>query len=146
MTNWFKVLSETIENLERLGGYKVSFIFLFLCALISPGFLILFQYKRDVFMSLELLKLLMLSIGLSVPILLVSIVISGAVGNKFSYLNVVFSGSGLSLGYSYSSLFIAYICNVRFMFFLVILGMLVVFGCFQAWLDNRQSSQTKNEA
>ncbi|MEE3880029.1 hypothetical protein [Vibrio sp. YYF0003] len=146
MIKWFNNPTETIEALEKLGGYKVCFIFLFLCALISPGVLILFQYKRELFMSIESLKLLMLSISISIPIFLIGSVIGAAGREKFSFLDAAFSGAGLTLFYSYLALFLAYISGRPFVHFLILLGALLTFGCFQAVIKNKKLQGQDEEA
>ncbi|EIC2299086.1 hypothetical protein [Vibrio anguillarum] len=146
MIKWFNNPTETIEALEKLGGYKVCFIFLFLCALISPGMLILFQYKREVFMSLESLKLLMLSISISIPIFLIGSVIGAAGSGKFSFLDAAFSGAALTLFLSYLALFFAYILESPFVQFLIILGALLTLGCFQVLIKNKKFQGSEEEA
>lgn len=66
-----------ISDLEKISANKVTVYTLLILTLISPGLLFLFLYLRGLFLQLDVIKLIMLSVAISVPILLINVVITG---------------------------------------------------------------------
>ena len=61
---------DIIDQVKKLEAAHFVMSILGFVGAISPGLLILFLFKRDLFISLDLLKLILLSASLSLPIIL----------------------------------------------------------------------------
>jgi hypothetical protein len=59
---------DIIDQAKKLEAQHFVMSILGFVGVISPGFLILFIFKRDLFISLDVLKLILLSVSLSLPI------------------------------------------------------------------------------
>ena len=60
-------------ELEQLPTHRILIYFCIAAGLLSPGILFLFVFCRDIFMHLDVLKLLVLSAGIGLPLLLFNV-------------------------------------------------------------------------
>ncbi|WP_161419166.1 hypothetical protein [Vibrio cholerae] len=83
-------MSELIREIRKLSSHQVIYSLAFFAAIVSPGLLIIFTYKRELFLTLELFKLLMLSISISIPILACTILLSASDSDEQSFDKITF--------------------------------------------------------
>lgn len=62
-------MSEILKELKTLNEYHFVSLTIFLAAILSPGLLIIFHFKNELFFDLDTIKLLILAISISLPIL-----------------------------------------------------------------------------
>jgi len=59
-------------NLERIEPFKLFLYFLFIVSMICPTFLFIFLFFRDLFNALDIYRLLLLSIAITMPFILLN--------------------------------------------------------------------------
>ncbi len=59
-------------SLNKIKAYPAIIIFIFLCTIIVPGFLFMFAFKRELFLSLDLFRLSALALSISAPLLVIN--------------------------------------------------------------------------
>jgi hypothetical protein len=69
---------DVIDQVKKLEAFHFVASIVGFVGIISPGLLILFLFKRDLFISLDLIKLILLSVSLSLPIILFNLFLWGA--------------------------------------------------------------------
>lgn len=62
-------MSEILKELKTLEEQHFVVFIGFLAAILSPGLLIIFHFKNDLFFDLDTIKLLLLAVSISLPIL-----------------------------------------------------------------------------
>jgi len=63
---------DIFEQIKKVEAYDLIKLLMGFVGVVSPGLLILFLFKRDLFISLDLMKLVLLSASLSLPIVLLN--------------------------------------------------------------------------
>ncbi len=109
-------------NLKDIGEEPVATFFLNLILLITPGMLLIFYFHRDIFLTLDILKLILLSISFIAPFIIVNIIfvifvdfkrnISKA-GDTFMYFSLGLWAAAFSF---FVSFLISYILKLSFEF------------------------------
>ncbi|EGU30872.1 hypothetical protein VIBRN418_16336 [Vibrio sp. N418] len=104
-----------------MSSYQVIYSLAFIAAIVSPGLLMIFIYKRDLFLSLDVIKLLLLALSLSMPILIGTILLSAYDSTGQSFDKLTFYGYFLSLLVAYPPLLFSYLAGFPFPTFVIIL-------------------------
>ncbi|ODZ32762.1 hypothetical protein BBM38_15695 [Vibrio parahaemolyticus] len=114
---------ESITNfIKGLNEYQASFFTLFLVALFTPGTLIMFMFQRDLFISLDTVKLILVCVSISFPLIIVGSVpiayefkFEGA--ETLPFMETTFAGAFVSLMSCTVSIFVAYCFSLNFLYF-----------------------------
>lgn len=150
-----KDLFDSFEKLQIKSALGLSMLFF---SVLAPGFLVVFMFKDDAFYSLDVIKLIILSVAIASPGVLIPFFISlisyAVLKNNHPTANITNLGSPLSwyLSHAFSNavnmyliIFICYIFSLSFkvflwMFFVSIL-LMVVFDIYamlkRAWSSDR---------
>lgn len=67
-----------ISDIEKVSANKISVYTLLILTLICPGLLSIFLYQRELFLQLDVIKLTMLSVSISAPILLINSILGAS--------------------------------------------------------------------
>lgn len=73
---------DIIDQVKKLEAFHIAIFILGFVGIVSPGLLVLFLFKRDLFLSLDFLKLMFLSISLSLPIILCNFFLMGPISDN----------------------------------------------------------------
>lgn len=68
-------MNEILKELKSISAFHLVTSVTFMASIISPGILILFQFKRELFLELETIKLLVLAISISLPVIFASVLL-----------------------------------------------------------------------
>ncbi|ENM5816273.1 TPA: hypothetical protein ACGFXT_003386 [Vibrio cholerae] len=134
-------MSELIREIRNLSSHQVIYSLACFAAIVSPGLLIIFTYKRELFLTLELFKLLMLSISLSVPILACTILLSASDSDEQSFDKITFFGYFISLILVYPTLFFSYMLKLPFSNFAIALIVLYLGLSVITWFDRKRNNK-----
>lgn len=136
-------MSELIREIRKLSSHQVIYSLAFFAAIVSPGLLIIFTYKRELFLTLELFKLLMLSISISIPILACTILLSASDSDEQSFDKITFFGYFISLILVYPTLFFSYMLKLPFSNFVIVLIVLYLGLSVITWFDRKRNNEKK---
>ena len=73
---------DIIDQVKKLEAFHFAVVILGFVGTVSPGLLVLFLFKRELFLSLDFLKLILLSISLSLPIILCNLFLVGPISEN----------------------------------------------------------------
>src|SRR4051812_39403579 len=79
-----------LSELEKIKDATFGAVFLCLTLLIAPGFGLIFIFKRELLIQLDIIKLVILSISIQMPFLLTNFVVA-AMNEKSPSSNTVFN-------------------------------------------------------
>ncbi len=68
-------MNEILKELKGISAFHLVTSVTFLASIVSPGVLLVFQFKRELFLELETIKLLLLSISISLPVIFASVLL-----------------------------------------------------------------------
>ncbi len=113
---------------------------------ISPGLLIVYLYKPDLFIGLDAFKLLLFSLALSMPVVFINILVCNSLRKVgVSNINVGIVALFLASIALYPSILVGYLFQLPFRDFLkVLLAMEVFTTGFMIW-DGRADSDTNKK-
>ena len=115
-----------IEDLKNIEIQHFAVYCLIFLSIMAPGLLIIYLFKIQIFLSFGVLKLMLFSIALSLPIPTLNTFISGTIDkddgadvDNHVLLNIIFSFVGL-----YAAILIAYLWGLTFKELLITIGVL----------------------
>jgi len=113
---------EDLKNLNRNQTLTTIFGFL---GVLAPGFLIIYLYKPDLFLSLDTIKLLIFAVSLSGPIFVINMIflMNTPPDTKNQYVSAII-GLFLAAIILYFGILAAYLFTLSFKVFLSIIGVL----------------------
>ncbi|WP_433915711.1 hypothetical protein [Vibrio vulnificus] len=136
-------MSDLIQEIKSLSSHQIIYSLAFSAAIISPGLLIIFTYKRELFLNLDLIKLLMLSVSLSVPIIVCATLLAVYDTDEQSLDKITFFGYFISLILVYPTLFSAYLLSFSFKTFSFMLLGSYLGLFFMTWFNKKSSTLKK---
>jgi hypothetical protein len=111
-------------NFDKIKAFSAATFLQLICGVIVPGFLFLFIFKRDVFLSLDFFRLTTLAISITVPILIVNgiIVLISLINDNKEFqddnafhraiASTIYIGSALTIPVIYIPIIIGYFFNL----------------------------------
>ncbi|HZW86024.1 MAG TPA: hypothetical protein VFF41_01035 [Gallionella sp.] len=114
---------DILEQIKKVEAHDLVKIVTAFVGVISPGLLTLFLFKRDLFVSLDLMKLVLLSASLSLPIVLLNYFLlsiipsakksTNEISEKRFILANLFTASLMSATFFYGALVVAYFLGFK---------------------------------
>ena len=136
-------MSELIREIKSLSSHQVIYSLAFITAIISPGLLIIFTYKRELFLTLDIFKLLLLSVSLSVPILICTLLMAAYDSDGQCFNKTSFFGCFICLVVVYPILFLCYFMQLPFSQFAAMLVIFCLSILFLTWRDKTRAQKKK---
>lgn len=133
----------SIEEIKKLQSHEVTAVIGWFLATVAPGFLIIFIYNPSLIKELDTVKLIVLSLSVTLPLIAVNISLfvilrvffkffKDANRNEFFFLQMVWAFLVI-----YGAVWIAYLFNLnikQLMLCAVLLdGVLLIFICVLGW-------------
>jgi len=110
---------DLLNDLKNLKHHEISFGVLCFLGILAPGILIIFQFRPDLFQTLDTFKLIVLGLALTLPIGLYNSFV------VFVHKQGRFENAGLACALTflltYPLVFVAFLCEFRFRTFLWLL-------------------------
>jgi hypothetical protein len=112
-------------NFDKVKAFSAVTFLQLICGVIVPGFLFLFIYAKDLFLTLDLFRLSTLAISITAPVLTINGIIALfglSTGNEESqnedvfhriFTSTIYIGSIITILVIYASIIIGYFFNLK---------------------------------
>ena len=126
---------DIVESVKKIDGKSATIIVAVFVSIVAPGLLILMLYKPVLFKELETIKLILLSISLSLPLWTLNAFVLGP--PETGRVSLPLFGASQCSGFAYYfSLYISYLAKLNFTWFSVLaifFNLLFVFCFYRAF-------------